>query len=99
MPKYIKFPRRNYIDENYFSPPVGMCDTTGLMVYRPRLLRQLVQAGDSVTWEGNWVAPEYYDPLDQQKKTPPVKGDPTPVKDPRPLPAAPPIDPSLPPPV
>lgn len=86
MARYIKYPTRNYLDATAFEEPWGMCDHTGTMWPRSQLVRQMIQSGNSVTWNGLWVAQCYVDPLDYQKKVPPVKKDPTPVRYPRPNP-------------
>lgn len=86
MTVYKKWPIRTYLDETAFVPPWGMCDKTGLMYLRSELVRQMIQTGDSVSWNGTWVATENIDPLDEQRKIPPIKGDPTPIEYPRPNP-------------
>lgn len=69
-----------------YREPLGMCQRTGLMYPRNQIVRQMVQTGNGVTWSGLWVGIENLDALDEQKKVPPVKKDPTPVKWPLPNP-------------
>ena len=78
MAKYRKYPVRHHLN-NQGAPVWGMCDQSGEMHPRETLVRQMVQAGDDVTWSGFWVYEPYLDPLDDQKRPPPVKGDPFPV--------------------
>lgn len=86
--RYVKYNVRNFLNDDG-PEPWGMCDYSGLMYPRNQLVRQMRQAGDSITWSGLWVYWEYLDPLDEQKKPPPVKADPYPVPYPRPNPEIP----------
>jgi hypothetical protein len=47
------------------------------------------QTGNTISWSGLWVYVDYVDPLDEQKKPPPIKADPRPVPYPRPNPDIP----------
>lgn len=89
--KYTRYKGRAGWTGNYgdYREPWGMCDRTGLMYPRSQIVKQMQQTGNGVTWSGLWVGIPNLDQLDQQKRVPPVKRDPTPVKLPRPNPNLP----------
>jgi hypothetical protein len=76
----------SYIKKNPKKAGVlGVCDRTGFICNRGDLVKQMQWAGNSLIWTGLLVYKEEVDPPQPQDKVPPVKADPTPVIDPRPL--------------
>jgi hypothetical protein len=59
------------------------CDRSGGMF--EELHKQYEWAGNEKVWTGLFVGDTELDELQEQNKTPLVKGDPRPVKDPRPF--------------
>jgi hypothetical protein len=82
MPKYIRYQVSNCLTDDFLEP-WGQCDQSGQMFPRSQLVRQMIQAGNDVTWSGFWVHRAYIDPLNEQLKTPPTQDDPKPVPYPR----------------
>jgi hypothetical protein len=63
---------------------VGMCDRSGFLYMRKDLVKQMEWRGNDLVWTGFFVGRDQLDVPNQQSRTPILKPDPVPVKDPRP---------------
>jgi len=62
---------------------LGICDATGFVFKRTDLVKQMEWRGNSLKWTGFLVGKPYVDKPNEQLRTPLLKPDPVPVKDPR----------------
>jgi hypothetical protein len=88
MARRFRYSKPAYAGKNtqYFDP-YFKCDTSGLMFPLSQRVKQMRQAADTVYWDGAFVHPMFLDPLDDQKRTPPIATpDPPIVDQPRPNP-------------
>lgn len=65
--------------------PIGVCDITGQFFNHKDLIKQMEWRGNHLVWTGLLVGKPYLDKPQQQNRPYPVKADPYPVKNPRPL--------------
>ncbi len=61
----------------------GVCDLTGFIFPHSMLKKQMEWRGDSLAWTGFMVGEPFLDKPQQQNRPPPIKDDPTVVKNPR----------------
>lgn len=65
--------------------PYGVCDRTGDVVPRSDLVKEKEYRGNTLVWNGLYVRSSAVDIPQPQSKVPPIKADPYPIKEPRPL--------------
>lgn len=85
----VSLPRINYYYggrvRKGVDSPVGVCDTSGQYHNHSDLAKQMEWRGDNLIWTGFLVGKDFLDPPNEQRRTPPIRGeDPEIVHDPRP---------------
>ena len=77
-------PKGKYVTIDPDRPvALGICDATGFVFKRTDLVKQMEWRGNSLQWTGYMVGRPYLDKPNEQLRTPLLKPDPIPVKNPR----------------
>ena len=81
--------RGKFVKKGSFEP-VGVCDRSGFWFSKSDLVKEYIWSGDKLVWNGLIVGRPFLDKPNEQLRTPVLKDDPKPVKEPRPAPYDPP---------
>jgi hypothetical protein len=64
---------------------IGECDRCAKVVFHHELRRQMLQTQNSMVWSGLLVCSRCLDQPNPQERTPRLRPDPVPIKNPRPV--------------